>query len=404
MTGHMKYAQYDKWENYANHFTETFAIEDSYIICGVGEGFRALLTLFPEMHIRFCLDAKAKEGQTAEGKHQVLPYEILEHTGREKEQKFLITPGAEYYSEIKATLTGYGIGEDRIGSFTEILFFWGWRYRQKIQAPGCNVFLLTQCNLNCKGCSQFTPYITRHRYHSAAAVKQNLDRYFAVFDYVKDLILVGGETMLYRELGEICAYIEERFADRYHTLKIFTNGLIVPDRTVLEILGRTKGVHVYISDYTCSLEKSQEGLMGALRECRVPYTLNTGFGQSSTYQWFDLGDPRLRKTTDEKQTRQKFERCSLVCQNLTDGKVCYCVPACAAAMGNITVLDDAGMWLDLEKLKQMPRTKQAETVGRFQLGFMEKGCLEFCFYCNGYGKDVNAHYIRAGEQWEEEKR
>lgn len=393
----MKYTQYSNWTKYAHFFMESFTMNDDYAVCGIGEGFRTLLELFPEVKVDYCLDAQTDVEFVTDRKIRVLSYDIL--MCLEREQKFIITAGSEYYSEIKNTLTRYGVEEKNICGLQEILFFWGWYYGEKIISSACNVFLLTNCNLNCKGCSQFTPYIVNHHYNSVDSIKESLNHYFTVFDYVKDLVLVGGETMLYQGLGKICSYIEEHFTGHYHELKIFTNGLIVPDKDVMEEIGRAERVHVYISDYTCSIEKGANLLVESLQKYNIKFTLNKGFGQSEEYQWFDLGNPTVCKTKDIEVTRDKFRRCSLVCQNLIDNKVYYCVPACAARMGEINVLNDSDMWLDLVELGKMPPSGRAEAIGKFNLGFVEKGYLEFCFYCNGFGKDINAHYIKAGEQY-----
>lgn len=46
----------------------------------------------------------------------------------------------------------------------------------------------------------------------------------------------------------------------------------------------------------------------------------------------------------------------------------------------------------------MKVSEQAEQIGKFSLGFLDKGYLEFCRFCNGCGTDVNQKFIQAGEQ------
>jgi len=391
----MRYTQFEDWAEYKKFFTDQFTLDESYVVCGVGEGFHTLRTVFPEVKILYCLDAK--EGLFMP-EWEVYPYKSL---SREEAaaQKFIITPGSEYYAEIKQTLLSLGAAAQHIISLQEILFFWGTRYHERLYSTACNIFLLTNCNLKCKGCSQFTPYIQHHRYNNAESVKENLDLYFQLYDYVKDLILIGGETMLYRELGKIGTYISSRFSGRYHELRIYTNGLITPEEEVLAELSAVPGLHVYISDYTCSIEKNANQLIAGLERHGIDYTLNSQFFQSGKESlWFDLGDPTVCKCNDSFVLRQKFENCSMVCQNMIDHKIYYCVPACAAIMGEINVLRDPGAYLDCDKLLRMDKQERTERIGRFSLGFLEKGYLEFCRYCNGYGRAVNTQYIKPGEQ------
>lgn len=390
----MKYTHREHWADYRRDVLERFSPEDEYVACGAGEGLRTLLERFPGVRLRYCLDKAPRQAAP----YEVLPYEALE--GREtRSQKFIITAGCECYSEIKRCLCGYGAEEANIISLQELFFFWGCCVQGKLISSGCNVFLLTNCNLKCRACSQFTPYIRRHRRNSAASVQRSLDLYFRTFDYVKDLILVGGETLLYRELDQICDYIHRHFQERYHELKLFTNGLILPDAQVLDAMARTPRLRVMISDYTRSVHEEQSALIAALRERQIPYTLNSEFGQSEeTGVWFDLGDPTEDKGGTAGALKHKFEVCSLVCQNLIDGRLCYCVPACAAEMGQINVLDDPEMWLDLAELERLPPEERAERIGRFSLGFPDRGYLEFCRFCNGFGAEINRHYVKAGEQ------
>ena len=392
----MKYTRYACWADYQKDALQRFSPGDRYVVCGVGEGFHTLLALFPDIDIEYCLD-KAAASLSADS-YELLPYEALE--GRETgSQRFIITAGAECYSEIRRCLCGYGAKADNIISLQELFYFWGYCIHGRHISSGCNVFLLTNCNLKCRSCSQFTPYIRRHRYNSAASVQESLDLYFRTFDYVKDLILVGGETMLYRELGEICAYIHSHFQGQYHELKIFTNGLILPSSQVLDTFQQMPQVHIMISDYTRSIHEKQNTLITALRERRIRYTLNNQFGQSKEENlWFDLGDPTEEKCRTATALKRKFEQCSLVCQNLIDGKICYCVPACSAEMGQINVCDDPEMWLDLAELERLAPAERAERIGKFNLGFLDRGYLEFCKFCNGFGADINHHYVMAGEQ------
>lgn len=389
----MRYTQFENWEEYKSDFAERFTLEDSYVICGVGEGFRALMELFPQIKIQYCLDARALELSLAD--KELFPYETLRQRDVQT-QRFIITAGCEYYGEIKRSLLIYGAFEENIASLPEILFFWGIRYRGEMLSTACNVILLTNCNLRCKACSQLVPYTKRFRYNELESVIDNMEQYFRIFNYVKELILVGGETMLYKELGQVLSYIRAHFQGRYHELKLLTNGLITPEESVIEELGKLERVYVWISDYSCSIERNQNSLIRHLEKYGIQYTLNNSFGQLEEYRWFDFGDPTQSKDGDAKR---RFQKCSLICQSLIDHKIYYCAPSCANAVSKITELEHTEAHLDLDKIEQMTPARRTEQIGRFNLGFMDKGHLEFCRFCNGYGADANTNYIRAGEQY-----
>lgn len=394
----MKFTEYEDWTEYHKSFEERFVLDESYVVCGVGESFHGLMEIFPELKIQYCLDLKA--GALSLSKWKVYPYEVLAEEPEIKNQKFIIATENEYYSEIKRTLLTYGAQAENIACLREILFFWGALYHKKSYYSVCNVHLLTNCNLNCKGCSSFTPYIRHHKYNSVDTIKAELDQYFELFDYVIDLVLLGGETLLYRELGEVCSYIGEHFPGRYHELMIVTNGLIVPSEDMIREIGTVPNVRVRISDYGCSVDKSADRLAALLEKYQVRYTWEKNFSTSGEeYLWYDFGNPALCKNEDSNVLQRKFQKCSSTCSILADNKIYYCAPACMAVVGDIRA-SAPREYLDCNKLLQMELSERIERIGKFVLGFVDQGYLNSCDFCNGFGREVNTHLIKAGEQTE----
>ena len=127
----------------------------------------------------------------------------------------------------------------------------------------------------------------------------------------------------------------------------------------------------------------------------IQYTLNNSFGQLAESRWYDFGDPAQSKDGD---IGERFQKCSLICQSLINHKIYYCAPSCANVVGNITPLQHMEACLDLDKIEQLDSEQRAEEIGKFNLGFIDKGYLEFCRFCNGFGDNVNTKYVRAGEQ------
>lgn len=388
----MRYTRCESWEEYKADFAERFTLEDSYVICGAGGGFGQLTNLFPEIKIHYCLDARAAELSSPGNK--VYLYESLNGKAV-RTQKFIVTAKSASYIEIRNTLLTYGASSENIASLQEIIFFWGERYRGKIFSSECFMVLTTSCNLRCRGCGQFVPYVKNFRYYSADTVIGSLEQYFRIYDSVGELILTGGKTMLYKELGQVCAYIGSRLGDRYQNLRIFTNGLITPTEAVMRELSKLERVQVWISDYTGSIEKVPNKLIEHLIKYEIPYKINRSFGQSANDQWFDLGDPTRPKDGD---ARERFRKCSGVCLNLIDRKIYYCGPSCVNAVGGITALKHTESCLDLDEIEQLAPAQRTERIGKFNLGFLDKGRLEFCRFCNGLGEDVNTRYITAGTQ------
>lgn len=391
----MKHTQHEDWAAYKNAFIERFTLDDSYVICGVGGGFQTLIELFPEINISYCLDAKAEEKGRL--RWEVYPYQRLK-TQNVKTQKFIITPGGDYYAEIKNCLLSYGIPEDNICGLKEIVIFWGERYHKKVYTAQCAVVLLTQCNLRCKGCIQLTPYLKQFHYRDLDSVKAELDQFFRISDFTVELALTGGETFLYKEFGEVCAYIKDNFSDRYYKLIVYTNGTVLPKEEAIMELGKLERVHVLISDYTCSIDKSNNLLIEYLNKYNIKYTLNNSFGQSAEYMWFDLGNPAEQKSRDVSAIKNRFKNCTLTCPSLFGGRIYYCSPYWSAILGKTTALEGPEVYLDLDQLERLAPEQRSDEIGKFMLGFFDQGYLEFCKFCNGFGKDVNNQFVKAGEQ------
>lgn len=390
----MKFTLYNNWEEYKKHFITNFTIDDEYVICGFGGGFSILKHLFPNVKIKYILDAKLN---ISSDEYEIFSYDKISDDLFIK-RKFIITPGCEYYAEIKQQITDIGAVSTNIASLNEILYFWGMVYLGgKLFSSACNLILLTSCNLKCHGCSQYVPYIKKSKYYDLKTVKETIDNYFKVFDYVGTLMPVGGETLLYKELGELLCYISEKYSSRYSEIQIFTNGIITPSNELAEIICKTKNLRVIISDYSDVINKNHSAIIDVLEKYQIQYTLNVDFGQSSKNLWFDLGNPSIKSNICDSDTEKKFHKCSLICNNIVSNKLYYCVPACFADIGNIhpEITEHS---IDLKQINEINTDEKYDIIGKFLLGFQPNGYLEHCMYCNGYGKEINSNFVRAGEQ------
>lgn len=91
--------------------------------------------------------------------------------------------------------------------------------KRKLYFPSVSFTLTTVCNLNCKGCLNFTPYNKSQRHFSLDELKRNVDDLFKAVDFVGMLHLSGGEPFLYGHLAEILDYIGENYRERIWKLR-----------------------------------------------------------------------------------------------------------------------------------------------------------------------------------------
>lgn len=100
--------------------------------------------------------------------------------------------------------------------------------RDKRKAPLRIEFNVTDfCNLNCKGCSHYSP-LAPEVYESLERLEESMRRISGARNSreIKDIYLIGGETLLYPRLNEAIAMGRRYFP--WAKLSIFTNGLLIP--------------------------------------------------------------------------------------------------------------------------------------------------------------------------------
>ena len=113
--------------------------------------------------------------------------------------------------------------------------------------PQAEMHLSDACNLNCRGCTHFSP-LFHHIDADLASRLADVEKLAGKFSRILYFYLLGGEPFLN---PEICSYVEGVHKILPRTiLTIVTNGLLIPKlpQEVLDCIRRTKTV-VSISEY-----------------------------------------------------------------------------------------------------------------------------------------------------------
>lgn len=84
------------------------------------------------------------------------------------------------------------------------------------------------CNLKCKHCLNFSPYLKKSEHRNIDLLKQDLDLYFRNIDYTLLFHLTGGEPFLYPNLFDLIDYIGKVHRQKIGRIMITTNSTIVP--------------------------------------------------------------------------------------------------------------------------------------------------------------------------------
>ena len=395
----MRYSADTDYEQYVQNFIAKFSQEEEYVAYGAGNVFVALREIFGEkLKIKYCIDMNPQK--KLDGLEIYLPDKLKDCNPK---PKIIITTNGGYSEEIANRLEMMGYGRDDYCYALELISIWGWHFLHKTYALFCAVILGFACNLQCKGCSEYVTYHKSKQILSYEIVKDTVDRYFDLVDYVVQIEVYGGEAFICQDIGKICEYIEKEYKDHFHKMVIHTNGIIVPKDEVLGQLSKCRKLHIWISDYSNSINQQQrknvEIFRRRLKEYGIKHNDYVTYNQMERVdKWFDLGNPLIKKNETAKALQQKFSLCSGVCFSIYRCRLYYCLMELSAVETGIFNGVRKQDYIDMLTISHIPKEKQAEAFLKFQLGFLNDGYLSFCDNCNGLGADVNNKYIEAGIQ------
>jgi len=94
----------------------------------------------------------------------------------------------------------------------------------RIQSVGCEVNVVHQCNLSCRGCSHLSPAVPK-AFVDPEIVYRDLSR-LAAYYLAGNVRLVGGEPLLHRDLLQVIAAV--RASGITECIRILTNGILLP--------------------------------------------------------------------------------------------------------------------------------------------------------------------------------
>lgn len=258
---------------------------------------------------------------------------------------------------------------------------------KKIYIPTLSFLVTTICNLDCKGCLNFT-HFNQNRYHyNIERLKSDMDIFFEKIDYVGYLHLSGGEPFAHPHFEELIDYIHSNYSNRIGILGTTTNGTIVPKEKLCMAL-KNANVKVWIDDYRENVKLAQEkfdSVTARLLEYGISPICN------HAEHWLDILD--VKKETNERILCARCEACDVPFISLKEQKIygCnYCDYAREASIIEGNIYD----YLDLGKINQHERA----CITEFVMGYSENGYYSFCKKCLGYQAN-NQKEIKVAEQY-----
>ena len=252
------------------------------------------------------------------------------------------------------------------------------------------ICLTERCTLRCRKCAHGCYAVGGETQDmDVETAKKSADYFFRYVDIVKEFVLIGGEPFLYKKLGEMVAYIGEKYREKIVIFSITTNGTIIPGEELLHLCRRYH-VTIRISDYSAQVKRLEEKygqLKERLERNQIAYTMSDRDGL-----WMDYGFEYLDRKAEEEELIKVFDECKTPCREIRENKFYYCVMARSVSdnLGYNVGQDD---YLDLDKLNGENYKKE---LLEFTLGYSDKGYLDMCNHC--HGAEAKNYPIPAAEQ------
>lgn len=259
----------------------------------------------------------------------------------------------------------------------------------KLYLPIVQLSLTERCTLKCKKCAHGCAYAKNPRDMDLEYAIESLNCIFSVVDYVNEFYLIGGEPLLYQNLGKVIEYIGEKYRDRIKVLSITTNGTILPTEELIR-LAKKYNIYFRISNYSNLLSRlnaNYEKWEQALQENNINY-----IHEFEGAWWTDYGFDHLNRCFDRATIDKVFNECATPCREIRGTRFYYCISA-RSWRENANLYTEKDEYLDLSVL---PKDRAKFILFEYDMGFSDKGYLDMCNYC--YGADMVNHRIPSAEQ------
>lgn len=99
-----------------------------------------------------------------------------------------------------------------------------WIFRMLFRPCNLEIHLADHCNLNCAGCSHYSP-LAEPTFCDVAELKESLSKLSAYAKAFRTIRLLGGEPLLNPKVSEIVGMIREYFP--HNEIELVTNGLLL---------------------------------------------------------------------------------------------------------------------------------------------------------------------------------
>lgn len=246
----------------------------------------------------------------------------------------------------------------------------------EICIPSISFLPTTVCNLNCKHCANFTPYIKNHQNRPLEKLIKDLDLLFSKIDTLLLFHISGGEPFTCPHLVELIDHISQSHKEKLGRLEMTTNGTIIPSEKLLKSMKNAE-LYLTVDDYRDALPQYRDKyteLINKLKEYGINYQI------LKADSWISLDSPNIdSKGLSKENLINYFCECDVHWQEYRDGKFWICAYASYAYVAEKEIAHPQD-YFDISELNDNNKLELIE----FRLGYSNKGYAEFCKRCSGY--------------------
>ncbi|TCO76456.1 radical SAM protein [Marinisporobacter balticus] len=171
------------------------------------------------------------------------------------------------------------------------------------------IVITLRCTLKCKLCGGYAPYYAIPPHFSYEEIKETVQNYFSIINYVEDFSITGGEPLLHKDLDKILKSVIE-YSDQIGRILILTNGTIEFSDDVINVIKSNKKCHVTISDYG-KLSSKVDHIVNELEKNNISYRVIEYSGNNTFCDgWVDYGDHKKKHFTQE-EIDEKARKCAI---------------------------------------------------------------------------------------------
>lgn len=368
-----------KWKNRGHeydHMYDQIREKKSFYLFGAGDyGRQFLNVLDKEIEIKGFIDNDfLKQGSMIRGKKCY----SLEQITLSADEGIVVTMSQIARVEAIEQLKKYGYTKN-VDFFIieEFLSVYHVYKNNQVYFSSISFLPSTACNLNCRNCLNFNPFAKQFYVREWEDLVKDVDLFFSCVDRIMLFHISGGEPLIYKHTADLVTYIDKYYGDRIDTLRMVTNGTIVPRDEMLQKLAKCR-LEITVDDYREAVPQFADRfdqLTRKLDEYHIKYYIN------KADSWIDLAPERTDYSHwPEEQLEKHRESCSQSWQELRDGKLYSCNYAAYATVAGIAGEQDLEEVYDLTEFTVEKKKELVE----FRLGYTTKGYTNFCKKCRGF--------------------